>query len=163
VQRVSQIQDLLSWIDSTLTGGLPVIVLGDLNLTIDTTKQPSGFQFDLFTQAGFSDQWQVGLTNNVAEANWDDRDGNSVPDMPLGLDTRTSDTRRIDYILYKPNNGSLSLVKIWVPESRAQCSQSFVTGGDYPQCPDVHQLVDRPDDYGVRLSDHNWVWIELGF
>ena len=62
VQRVAQIESLLSWIDSTLTGGLLVYIMGDLNLTIDTPKQPSGFQFDLFTQAGFSDMWQTGLS-----------------------------------------------------------------------------------------------------
>ena len=72
-----------------------MIIMGDLNLTIDTAKQPSGFQFDLFTQAGFSDLWQTGLSNSLAEADWGDRDQNSIPDMPLGLDTRTADTRRI--------------------------------------------------------------------
>lgn len=163
VQRVTQIQDLLSWIDSTLTGGLPVYIMGDLNLTIDTPKQPSGFQFDLFTQAGFSDQWQTGLANALAEANWGDRDVDSIPDMPLGLQTRTADTRRIDYILYKPNNGSITLVKISVPDGRAQCPQSLVTGGAYKSCPSVIQQWDIPEDQGVRLADHNWVWIELGF
>jgi hypothetical protein len=93
---VAQIQDLLSWIDSTLTGGLPVYILGDLNLTTDTPKQPSGFQFDLFTQAGFSDLWQTGLSNSLAEADWGDRDQDSIPDMPLGTNTRTHDSRRID-------------------------------------------------------------------
>jgi endonuclease/exonuclease/phosphatase family metal-dependent hydrolase len=168
VQRVTQIQDLLSWIDSTLTGGLPVIIMGDLNLTIDTAKQPSGFQFDLFTQAGFSDLWQTGLSNSLAEANWGDRDQNSIPDMPLGLDTRTADTRRIDYILYKANNGSISLVKISVPDGRAQCPEDLVDHEPYKFCPAVSadnpkQRFDVPEDQGVRLSDHNWIWVELGF
>jgi endonuclease/exonuclease/phosphatase family metal-dependent hydrolase len=163
VQRVAQIQDLLSWIDSTLTGGLPVYILGDLNLTTDTPKQPSGFQFDLFTSAGFSDQWQTGLTNSVAEANWGDRDQDSVADMPLGTNTRTHDSRRIDFILYKPNNGSITLNKISVPDGRATCTQTLTTGGNYKQCPDVTQLWDLPEDQGVRLSDHNWIFIELGF
>jgi endonuclease/exonuclease/phosphatase family metal-dependent hydrolase len=163
VQRVTQIQDLLSWVGSTLTGGLPVYLMGDFNLTTDTPKQPSGFQIDLFTQAGFSDQWQVGLTNSLAAADWGDRDLDSVPDMPLGTNTRTSDTRRIDYILYKPNSGSITLVNISVPDARAQCSQSLVAGGNYPQCPSVTELIDLPEDEGVRLSDHNWMWIELGF
>ena len=163
VQRVAQINDLLSWIDSTLTGGLPVIILGDLNLTLDTPKQPSGFQFDLFTQAGFSDLWQTGLSTSVAEADWGDRDQDSVPDMPLGLNTRTHDGRRIDYILYKPNNGSIALVNISVPDGRAECSQALVTGGTYKQCPSVTQLWDLPEDQGIRLSDHNWIWVELGF
>ena len=163
VQRVTQIQDLLSWIGSTLTGGLPVYIMGDLNLTTDTPKQPSGFQFDLFTQAGFSDLWQTGLTNSLAEANWGDRDSDSVADMPLGTNTRTADTRRIDFILYKPNNGSITLVKISVPDGRAQCPQSLVTGGAYKSCPSVTQQWDIPEDQGVRLSDHNWVYVELGF
>jgi hypothetical protein len=95
VQRVAQINDLLSWIDSTLTGGLPVLILGDLNLTTDTPKQPPGFQFDLFTQAGFSDLWQTGLSSSLAAADWGDRDQDSNPDMPLGLNTQTHDGRRI--------------------------------------------------------------------
>lgn len=163
VQRVTQINDLLSWIDSTLTGGLPVFILGDLNTTTDTPKQPSGFQFDLFTGAGFSDLWQTGLTNSLAEANWGDRDGDSVADMPLSASTRTSDTRRIDFILYKANSGSITLTKISVPDSRAQCPQALTTGGSYKQCPSVTQLWDIPEDQGVRLSDHNWVYVELGF
>jgi endonuclease/exonuclease/phosphatase family metal-dependent hydrolase len=163
VQRVAQIQDLLSWIDSTLTGSLPVYILGDLNLTTDTPKQPSGYQFDLFTSAGFSDQWQTGLTNSVAEANWGDRDQDSVADMPLGTNTRTHDSRRIDFILYKPNNGSITLNKISVPDGRATCPQTLTTGGSYKQCPNVTQLWDLPEDQGVRLSDHNWIFIELGF
>ena len=163
VQRVAQINDLLSWINSTLTGGLPVIVMGDLNLTTDTPKQPSGFQFDLFTDAGFSDLWQTGISNSLAEADWGDRDGDSVADMPLGLNTRTHDGRRIDFILYKPNNGSITLDNISVPDGRAQCSQALVTGGAYKSCPSVTQLWDLPEDQGVRLSDHNWIWVELGF
>ena len=163
VQRVAQIQDLLSWIDSTLTGGLPVFILGDLNLTIDTPKQPSGFQFDLFTQAGFSDLWQTGLSNSLAEADWGDRDQDTIPDMPLGLNTRTHDGRRIDYILYKPNNGSIALVNISVPDGRAQCPQALTPHSPYAYCSAVSQRWELPEDQGVRLSDHNWVWVELGF
>jgi len=164
VQRVTQIQDLLSWVDSTLTGGLPVLLMGDFNTTTDTPKQPSGFQFDLFTQAGFSDLWQTGLTNSVASANWADMDQNSIPDMPLGTNTRTHDSRRIDFILYKPNSGSLPLINISVPDGRAQCSGQLVPG-DHPYCPDVQfeQRIQLPEDYGVRLSDHNWLYVELGF
>lgn len=143
--------------------------MGDFNLTTDTPKQPSGFQFDLFTQAGFSDLWQTGLSNSLAEANWGDRDQDSVPDMPLDANTRTHDGRRIDFILYKPNSGSIVLNKISVPDGRAQCSQGLVNdGGSYLACPDVsasnpNQRWDLPEDQGVRLSDHNWVWVELGF
>jgi hypothetical protein len=83
--------------------------------------------------------------------------------MPLGTNTRTSDTRRIDYALYKANSGSLTLVKISVPDGRATCSQALTTGGVYKQCPSVTQLWDIPEDQGVRLSDHNWLYVELGF
>jgi endonuclease/exonuclease/phosphatase family metal-dependent hydrolase len=162
-QRVAQINDLLSWINSTLTGGLPIIILGDLNLTTDTPKQPSGFQIDLFTSAGFSDLWATGLSTSVAEADWGDRDQDSTPDMPLGLNTRTHDGRRIDYVLYKPNSGSITLNNISVPDGRAPCSQPLQNNGGYLYCPDVSQLWDLPEDQGVRLSDHNWIWVELGF
>ena len=108
--------------------------------------------------------WQTGLSNSLAEANWGDRDNNSIPDMPLGLNTRTHDTRRIDYILYKPNSGSITLVKISVPDGRATCPQALVSTGDnYKSCPSVTQQWDIPEDQGVRLSDHNWIWVELGF
>ncbi len=167
VQRVAQINDLLSWINSTLTGGLPVIILGDLNLTTDTPKQPSGFQMDLFTDAGFSDLWVTGLSTSVAEADWGDRDQNSAPDMPLGTNTRTHDFRRIDYVLYKPNNGSIALNNISVPDGRAQCPTELETALDrtFKFCSAVaeDQRWDVPEAQGVRLSDHNWIWVELGF
>jgi endonuclease/exonuclease/phosphatase family metal-dependent hydrolase len=165
VQRVAQINDLLSWIDSTLTGSLPVIILGDLNLTTDTPKQPSGFQIDLFTSAGFSDLWATGISNSLAEANWGDRDGDSTPDMPLGLNTRTHDGRRIDYVLYKPNSGSIALNNISVPDGRAQCPTSLTPHSPYAFCSavDSNQRINFPEDQGVRLSDHNWIWVELGF
>jgi endonuclease/exonuclease/phosphatase family metal-dependent hydrolase len=160
---VAQINDLLSWIDSTLTGGLPVIILGDLNLTTDTPKQPSGFQIDLFTSAGFSDLWATGLSNSLAQANWGDRDGDSTPDMPLGTNTRTHDSRRIDYVLYKPNNGSIALNNISVPDGRAQCSTALTPDSPFAYCSDVNQIFHLPEDQGLRLSDHNWIWVELGF
>jgi len=164
VQRVAQINDLLSWINSTLTGGLPVIILGDLNLTTDTPKQPSGFQIDLFTSAGFSDLWATGLSTSVASANWGDRDNDTIADMPLGLNTRTHDFRRIDYVLYKPNNGSIALNNISVPDGRATCPSSLHNDFDnFFSCTAVSQQWDLPEDQGVRLSDHNWIWVELGF
>ena len=112
--------------------------------------------------------WQTGLSNSLAEADWGDRDNNSIPDMPLGLNTRTHDTRRIDYILYKPNNGSITLVKISVPDGRAQCPEALRDDegfGSFKYCPavDEDQRWDVPEDQGVRLSDHNWILIELDF
>lgn len=47
---------------------------------------------------------------------------NSHRNIPLGTNARTADTRRIDFILYKPHNGSITLVKISVPDGRAQSS-----------------------------------------
>lgn len=84
-----------------------------------------------------------------------------IPGSVLGLDTRTSDTRRIDYILYKANSGSLSLVKISVPDGRVPCPVDLVDHEPYKFCPAVSadnpkQRVDRPEDQGVRLSDHNF-------
>jgi len=158
VQRVSQIQDLLSWVDATLTG--PVLIMGDFNLTLDTAKQPSGFQFDLFRQAGYCDLWEIGLANGVAEANWDDRNNDTIPDMPLGMETRTADTRRIDFIVYRAGNGLISLVKIWVPDQRGQCPSQLEPSG---ACPTVVQRIGLSEDSGPRPADHNWVWVELEF
>ena len=60
---------------------------------------------------------------------------------------------------------SLTRVKISVPDGRAQCPQALVSGGAFKHCPSVvsSQQWDIPEDQGVRLSDHNWILIELGF
>lgn len=66
-QRVAQIEDLLSWINSTLTGGLPVVILGDFNLPPNYPRAPersytADASTDVLTSAGH------GWTNGVAVA-----------------------------------------------------------------------------------------------
>lgn len=159
-QRVAQATELVSWINSTLTGGLPIIVTGDMNFGPDYPKDPSGLQLDIFTADGYSDLWTLGISQSKATASWGDRDGDTVTDMPVGdLTTRTHDTRRIDYFFLK--GSGFTLFSIAVPDSRATCSVALTLTGTYKECPDVVQLWDIPDDQGTRVSDHNFVKLVL--
>jgi len=170
VMRESQMNDLNTWITATLTGGLPVVPIGDFNVPPNQAKNGGGNQIDLMT-AVYTDLWQAGLTAGTATANWGDRDGDGIADMPLGsLTTRTHDTRpRIDYIFLTPGVASLTLASIDVPDVRATCSVALTNiqgnqctscGSAIKECPDVSapsMVWDVPDDQGVRPSDHNWV------
>jgi endonuclease/exonuclease/phosphatase family metal-dependent hydrolase len=160
--RVAQINELLSWIDSTLTG-LDVVLVGDMNLGPDYLKSPSGFQLDLFT-ANYFDLWTRGINDGKATANWTDRNSDGTADMPItSLTTRTHDTRRIDYCFLRKNPDVLSFTSIDLPDSRANCSGALT--GNPAFCPDTasDQRWGTPDDFGVRPSDHNWVKFTLGF
>lgn len=177
VQRVAQETELLNWVSSTLTGGLDVVILGDMNFAPDYPKSPSGLQLDLFT-ANYTDLWQAGITTSTAFAPWADRGSTSFPDtgdgvadMPIGnLTTRTSDYRRIDYGFLNQNPTTLSLSSITVLDTRAPCPHALVAGGALPGCTpevtggpvgDSPNQWDIPEDYGVRPSDHNWIQIVL--
>jgi endonuclease/exonuclease/phosphatase family metal-dependent hydrolase len=160
VQRVAQINELLSWVNSTF--GPDTIIAGDLNLTPLFPKAPSGFQIDLFT-AGYVDLWQQGISSGKSFANWGDRNNDGIPDMPIDrVLTRTADTRRIDYVFLKQASTVLSLERIEVPDLRFACPHALVTGGSFPSCaPEVTQQWDIPDDFGARPSDHNWLKVTL--
>jgi endonuclease/exonuclease/phosphatase family metal-dependent hydrolase len=177
VQRVAQATELLNWIGTTLTGGLDVVILGDMNFAPDYPKSPSGLQLDLFT-VNYTDLWQAGITASVAFAPWTDRGSTSFPDtgdgvadMPIGsLTTRTADYRRIDYGFLNKNPTTLSLSSITVTDTRAPCPHALVAGGALPGCTpevtggpvgDSPNQWDLPEDYGVRPSDHNWVKVVL--
>lgn len=171
VQREGQIATLLSWINSTLTGGLDVVIAGDMNFAPDYPKSTGGVIKSLFT-VGYTDLWNTGLTLAKATAAWNDRDSNGSADMPVGdLTTRTHDTRRIDYIFLKNGPTHLNLKSIRVPDSRAVCPHGLVAGGALPSCsPEVTggpgvsgNQWDIEDDYGVRPSDHNFVWAVFNF
>jgi endonuclease/exonuclease/phosphatase family metal-dependent hydrolase len=156
-QRVAQINELLAWISATFAG-FDVVILGDMNLTPMFPKLPTGNQIDLFT-ASYVDLWQWGISSGRAFADWGDRDGDGNPDMPIDpILTRTSDTRRIDYIFLSAG-ASLLLERIELPDLRRPCSQNLsFDGGNYPSCwPDVVFQWDTPDDFGIRPSDHNWL------
>ncbi len=156
--RVAQINELLSWINSTFNDGLDIIILGDLNFAPDYPKNPSGLQIDLFTNNGYADLWQSGLTNNTAFVPWMDMNRDGVADMPLSsLGSRTHDTRRIDYYMLKNVVGNLGLKSITIPDLRANCSTALTGSPAY--CPDTaaDQRWQVADDFGVRPSDHNWV------
>jgi endonuclease/exonuclease/phosphatase family metal-dependent hydrolase len=154
VQRVNQINDLLSWIDTTLTGGLDVFIIGDMNFAPDYPKSPSGVQLDLFT-GDYDDLWQVALAEDKASAPWGDRDSNGQADMPIGnLTTRTLDSRRIDYFFLNNNSVDFTLNSMSLPDLRATCSQALVNG----VCTaDVVQTIGFSEDAGVKPSDHNWI------
>lgn len=161
-QRVSQVEDMVSWINTTLTGA-PVFILGDFNFRRNRPKNPSGFQIDVLLEAGYTDMWAAGITAGTATANWGDRNADSIADMPLGTETtRTHDTQAIDYIMAR---GSVSLASIDVPDLRETCPHGLVAGGAMPSCsPEVNggtgisgMQWDIPEDFGVRPSDHNWL------
>lgn len=160
-QRVAQATELLNWINSTLTGGLDILIGGDLNFAPNYPKSPSGLQKDVFT-ADYTDLWNAGISANVAFASWGDRDSNSQDDMPVSdLGTRTADSRRIDYFFLKNSSTTLSLKSISVPDSRYTCSTTLTSNGTFKECPDVLNLFDIPDDQGIRYSDHNAVRVVL--
>lgn len=168
-QRENQLNDLVSWIASTLTGGLDVVILGDFNHAPDTAKTTGGLIKDILT-ASYTDLWNAGITASVATAPWNDRDGVGGADMPVGdLTTRTHDTRRIDYIYLKTSAVGLSLASIELPDLRVTCPHGLVAGGAFPSCsPEVQggtgvsgQQWDIPDDFGVRPSDHNFLKVVL--
>ncbi len=172
--RVTQINELNSWIGSTLTGGYDIVLAGDMNFGPDYPKCANGnvpcavqdgYQEDLLTN-NYNDIWRVGLANGTATANWGDRDSNGQADMPVtDLTTRTHDTRRIDYFFLNKTATSLSLNSIDVPDLRATCPHGLVAGGVLPSCePEVSggpttsgNQWDIEDDFGVRPSDHNFV------
>jgi endonuclease/exonuclease/phosphatase family metal-dependent hydrolase len=164
-QRVSQINELLNWISTTLTGGIDILIVGDMNFGPDYPKSPSGLQIDLLT-ANHNDLWQVGLSNATAVANWGDRNSDGQADMPLtNLTSRTHDTRRIDYFFLSKNAATLSMNSIELLDNRATCPHGLVAGGTFPSCsPEVTggpgvsgNQWDTPDDFGVRPSDHNFI------
>jgi len=138
-QRDAQASVLLDWIAGL--GHNSVILAGDFDFT------PTFPTYPLF--ADFIDGWKLGLQTGTATAPWPDRDGDSVPDMPLGeVTTRTHDTRRIDYVFLQ---GGVGLRSIELPDLRKPCT--LVNG----QCPQVVQRWGITEDLGVRPSDHNWL------
>lgn len=169
VQRENQASDLVSWISSTLTGGLPIVILGDMNFGPDYPKSTGGFIRDIFT-ATYTDLWVAGVAAGTATTPWGDRDVDGTVDMTpadLGTQTtgtRTHDTRRIDYAFLLTSATSITLNAISVPDSRANCSVPLTTGGTFKQCPDITDsalLWDVTDDQGVRTSDHNFMKVTL--
>jgi endonuclease/exonuclease/phosphatase family protein len=138
-QRDAQAQELTTWIAGL--GYNSIILAGDFDMT------PTFPQYPLF--ADYVDAWKLGLQLAIATAPWSDRNGDGVPDMPLGnLSTRTHDTRRIDYVFLQ---GAVGLISIDLPDLRQPCT--LVDG----QCPAVQQRWGITDDLGVRPSDHNWL------
>jgi hypothetical protein len=138
-QRDAQARELVSWIAGL--GQNSIVLAGDFDMT------PEFPQYPLF--ADYIDAWKLGLQLGTATAPWADRDGDGVPDMPLGeVTTRTHDTRRIDYVFLQ---GSVGLLSIELPDLRQPCT--LVNN----QCSAVQQRWGITDDLGVRPSDHNWV------
>lgn len=157
--REAQLQELLSWIGSTLTGGLDIVLVGDMNLAPDMPKISGGLQLDLLT-ADYNDLWQVGLAEGKAVANWGDRNGDGA-DMPLSnLGSFTHDTRRIDYGFLIKTASVLSLNTIELPDLRATCPHALSGVLCSPEVAE-DQRWGNSGDSGVRPSDHNWLMITL--
>jgi hypothetical protein len=160
VTRVNQINELLNWINTTLTGGLDVLIVGDMNFGPEYPKDSASTPAGITTQRGiflvnYDDLWEQGVQTGKATALWPDRNGDGALDMPLtfldsgGNNTRTHDDRRIDYGFLKKTASTLALQNIDLPDLRAGCSGV------------VPPLTGTPDDLGVRPSDHNWTKITL--
>ena len=160
VTRVNQINALLSWINTTLTGGLDVLIVGDMNFGPAYPKTSASAPAGILTQRGiflvdYEDLWEKGISTGKATALWPDRNGDGVLDMPITVldsggstNTRTHDTRRIDYAFLKKTASTLALHNIDLPDLRAGCSGVTLTWG-------------TADDLGVRPSDHNWIKLTL--
>jgi hypothetical protein len=109
-QRDAQARELVSWIAGL--GQNSIVLAGDFDMT------PEFPQYPIF--ADYIDAWKLGLQLGTAAAPWADRDGDGVPDMPLGeVTTRTHDTRRIDYVFLQ---GSVGLLSIELPDLRQPCT-----------------------------------------
>ncbi|HEU4872422.1 MAG TPA: IPT/TIG domain-containing protein [Pyrinomonadaceae bacterium] len=160
VTRVNQINTLLNWINTNLTGGLDVLIVGDMNFGPAYPKDPNTAPTGINTQRGifladYEDLWEKGVNTGKATALWLDRARDGALDMPLtvfdsgGNNTRTLDTRRIDYFFLKKTASALSLHNIDMPDLRAGCGALGLppTG--------------TPDDLGIRPSDHNWIKLTL--
>jgi len=140
-------------------GGAPI----DLTTNGTGSNFVSATQWDLM-RSGYYDLWQEGLANGTATVSWGDRDADGIQDMPLDFQlTRTHDTRRIDYVWLNRSAQGVTLKSITVPDGRANCSTSLTLTGAFKECPDVVVLVDRPDDDGIRFTDHNIVQATLNF
>jgi hypothetical protein len=159
VTRVNQINTLLNWINTTLTGGLDVLIVGDMNFGPAYPKTSESAPTGITTQRGiflvdYDDLWEKGVNTGKATALWPDRARDGVLDMPItvfdsgGNNTRTLDTRRIDYFFLKKTASNLALHNIDLPDLRAGCSGVTVPTG-------------TTDDLGVRPSDHNWIKLTL--
>ena len=163
VTRVNQINELLNWINTTLTGGLDILIVGDMNFgpayAKNTNSAPTGVSTQRAIFLGdYDDLWEKGIDTGKATALWPDRNGNGVLDMPITVldsaggtnNTRTHDTRRIDYYFLKKTASTLALHNIDLPDLRAGCSGVA-----------SNQMWGTTDDLGVRPSDHNWMKLTL--
>lgn len=159
--RVAQINELLSWANSDLLGGLAVVIAGDMNFGSNYLKSPSGTQHDLFTEANYVDLWQLAMSQGRAIANWGDRNGDAQPDMPVDdLLTRTHDTRRIDRVYLRNGSPQLLLNEFNMPDLRETCPHALVSGACTPE---VTELRGTAEDAGVLPSDHNLLRLSMDF
>src|SRR5688572_702105 len=160
--RVNQINTLLNWINNTLTGGLDVLIVGDMNFGPAYRKTSESDPAGITTQRGiflddYDDLWEKGINTGKATALWPDRARDGALDMPITVfdsggtnNTRTHDERRIDYFFLKKTASTLALHNIDIPDLRAGCG-ALAPG----------QSWGFADDLGVRPSDHNWIKLTL--
>lgn len=155
VIRENQIKTLLTFIDQNLLG-LDVLIAADFNYGIPNYElNGGGLQEDLFTRAGFVDQWREGIAKGIATVPWNDRDGTGGADMVVGESIITHDTRWIDSLKKRTVNRALTLTGITIEDMRVNCSGALT--GSPLRCPDVDasNLTGTVLDYGVRPTDHN--------
>jgi len=149
-QRISQLNALLSWVDSTANLSFDIIILLDANFPPTLTTH-----YNLFT-TNYIDLWQDGINKSIATAWSQDRDSNGSADMPATMSAVTHDTRLIDYGWQRKNPINLTISSVSIPDLRAVCPHNLVANGGLPACtPEVQQLWDVTGDFGVRPTDHN--------
>lgn len=155
VIRENQARTLLTFCDSHLLG-LDIVIAADFNYVPGAhLLNGGGMMEDLFTRAGFVDQWRDGIAKGIASAPWADLDGSGGADQVVGESIITHDTRWIDSIKKRTVNRALTLTGITLQDQRVTCSGALT--GDPLRCPDVAsgQLTGTVLDYGVRPTDHN--------
>lgn len=159
--RVNQINELLTWINTVVGSDPNWLVGGDMNFSPTMPKSPSGFQIDLFTNAGTTSAKTLAIASGNFILNWGDRDANGIPDM-LGSDPVTHDTREIDHFFLKNGATRIGFVSLEITDNRATCSTALT--GSPKFCPDITDPNLRwgnSGDFGVRPSDHNWLLLTL--
>jgi endonuclease/exonuclease/phosphatase family metal-dependent hydrolase len=132
--RELQVNDLLSWMDSSAFGDCDAkLLVGDMN-SQDYRKEMSDIR-----NAGYTDVWYSYYASGKCIA---------YPDNPVAQETRTRRSR-LDIIYYKnAPSGAASVNACQIPDTRMP--------------PAAIERIGTSDDDGTRPSDHNFYLVTFG-